>query len=112
MHFIDTGKRGLSAGDRNVIRSEILDTQGRHAGRMDADCVVTGIGKQLGGVCHGVLTLPDGQLVSQFAFDRSGSTRYQAIVGGTRAYAGMRGQAIVETDGSDEIEKFTIELDR
>ena len=111
-HFIDTGKHGVSAGDRNVVRSQVLNDAGKVIGRFDVDCVVTGTGKQLGGLCHGVITLPDGQLVGEFAFDRSGSARYQAIVGGTRAYAGMRGQATVETGGNDPVEKFTIELDR
>jgi hypothetical protein len=110
VHFVDTGKRGLSAGDRNVIRSEILDPQGHHAGRGDIDCVVTGVGKHLGGVCHGVLTLADGQIVAEFAWDRTGTATRQAIVGGTGRYLGMRGQAVVDTSGSDEREPFTIEL--
>ena len=28
-HFVDTGKRGLSAGDRNVARSQILNDAGK-----------------------------------------------------------------------------------
>jgi hypothetical protein len=112
VHFVDVGKRGLSAGDHNVVRSQILDTSGRVIGRMDIDCVVTGVGKQLGGLCHGVMTLPDGQIVGEFAFDRSGSSRYEALLGGTRRYAGMRGEAVVDTSGSDEHEAFTVELSR
>jgi hypothetical protein len=110
--FLDTGKRGVSPGDRNIVRSRILDTSGRAVGRADIDCVVTGTGRQLGGLCDVVITLPDGQLVGEFAFDRSGSSHYQAITGGTRRYAGMRGQAIIDTGGSDTHEPFTVELSR
>jgi hypothetical protein len=109
-HLVDTGKHGLSVGDHNITRSDILDTNGKVVGHADGDCVITGVGKQLGGVCHGVITLRDGQLVGVFAFGPGGSTRAQAIVGGTGAYAGAHGQAIVDVDGTDEHEPFTIEL--
>jgi hypothetical protein len=110
--FVDTGKHGLSAGDRNIVRSELLSPRGTVVGRADIDCVITGVGPALGGVCTGVLTLPDGQLVGEFAFDRSGSNRTQAITGGTGRYAHMSGEAIVDTSGSDSHEPFTIELTR
>jgi hypothetical protein len=111
-HFVDTGKHGLSAGDRNVVRSQIVDDGGKVVGRADIDCVVTGTGKQLGGLCHVVITLRDGQLVGEFAWDRSGSSRYQAIVGGTRRYAGMRGEAVADVNGTDDHEAFTVDLTR
>jgi hypothetical protein len=111
-HFIDLGRHGLSPGDHNVVRSQILNTDGKVVGRGDIDCVVTGAHKQLGGLCHVVITLPDGQIAGEAAFGRSGSSRYGAIVGGTRRYAGMSGQTIVDTSGSDAHEPFTVELSR
>jgi hypothetical protein len=111
-HFVDTGRHGLSAGDRNIVRSQILDRRGKVVGRGDIDCVITGVGRALGGVCHGVMTLPGGQVVGEFAFDRSGSRTEQAIVGGSGRYARMSGEAVVDTAGSDEHEAFTLVLRR
>lgn len=112
VHFVDTGKRGLSPGDHNIVRSQILDIRGRVVGRGDFDCVITGVGKQLGGICNVVMTLRDGQIAGESAFDRTGSSRYGAITGGTRRYAGMRGETIVDTTGTDEHEPFTVVLSR
>jgi hypothetical protein len=109
-HFIDTGKHGLSAGDRNIVNSDILNTRGVVVGRADIDCVITGVGKRLGGVCTGVMTLPHGQIVGQMAFDRSGSNPVQAITGGTGRYEHMTGHALVDTNGSDQHEPFTVVL--
>jgi hypothetical protein len=110
--FVDLGKRGLSIGDHDVTRSDILDSSGRLVGRSDGDCVITGVGAKLGGLCHGVLTLAGGQLVGEFAFGKSGSNRSQAIIGGTGKYAGAHGQAIVDTSGTDAHEPFVIQLIR
>jgi allene oxide cyclase-like protein len=108
--FIDLGKHGMSIGDHAVTRSDVLDPSGRLIGHSDGECVITGVGAQLGGLCHGVLTLAGGQLVGAFAWGRSGSNRYQAIIGGTGIYAGARGQAVVDTNGTDAHEPFVIEL--
>jgi hypothetical protein len=108
--FVDTGKKGLSVGDQQVGRSDILDTKGRRVGRMDGVCTVTGVGRNLGGVCQGVLTLHAGQLVGSFAWGRSGSSHLQAIVGGTGRYADAHGQFVVDTDGTDTHEDFVVEL--
>ena len=110
--FLDLGKHGQSAGDRLVTRSDILDTKGHVIGRADIDCVITGVQRHLGGLCHTVVTLPDGQLVSEFAWGRSGASRYAAIDGGTGKYAGAHGQTIADPSGSDKHEPFVVELMR
>jgi hypothetical protein len=110
--FIDTGKKGPSVGDQQIGRSDILDTSGRLVGRMDGVCTFTGVGRNLGGVCHGTLTLPGGQIAGEFAWGRSGSSHLQAIVGGTGRYADARGQFVVDANGTDQHENFTVELDR
>jgi hypothetical protein len=109
-HLVDTGKHGLSVGDHNVTRSDVLDTHGRVVGRADIDCLMTGVGEALGGLCNAVLTLRDGQLVSEFAFGPSGGARVAAVTGGTGAYAGARGVSIVDVNRTDRHEPFTIEL--
>src|SRR5215468_4104743 len=50
--FVDTGKRGPSPGDHNVVRSDVLDRAGKRVGRLDLDCVITGVGRNMGGLCH------------------------------------------------------------
>ena len=67
VHFVDLGKHGLTVGDRNSIRSDVLDPQGHVVGRFDFDCDVTGVGRHLGGVCHGALTLAGGQIAGESA---------------------------------------------
>jgi hypothetical protein len=109
-HFTDLGRHGVSVGDHNVIRSDVLNPHGKLVGRLDADCTITGIGSKIGGLCHGAMTLPGGQLVVEFAWGRSGSTTLQAILGGTGKYEGARGQAIVDIHGSDSHETFVVEL--
>jgi hypothetical protein len=108
--FIDTGEKGLSVGDQQVGRSDVLDTKGRRVGRLDGVCTITGVGRALGGLCSGVLTLRDGQIAGQFAWGHSGSSHLQAVVGGTGRYAGARGQFVVDTNGTDEREDFTVVL--
>lgn len=108
--FVDEGRKGLSVGDRQIVRSDVLDPRGGLVGRFDAVCTVTGVGTALGGVCQGVLTLKGGQLAGSFAWGRSGSSRLQAIVGGTGRYAGARGQFVVDTSGTERREPFTVEL--
>lgn len=73
-------------------------------------CTITGVGRALGGLCSGVLTLRDGQIAGQFAWGHSGSSHLQAVVGGTGRYAGARGQFVVDTNGTDEREDFTVVL--
>src|SRR5690242_626863 len=111
-HFIDNGRRGLSAGDRNIVNSQILNARGAVVGRADIDCVITGTKRRMGGACTAVLTLPGGQVVGQMAFDRSGSNPVQAVTGGTGRYEHMTGQALVDTSGTDSHEPFTLELSR
>jgi hypothetical protein len=108
--FIDTGPKGLSAGDQQIGRSDVLDTKGHLVGRLDGVCTVTGVRHHLGGICHGVLTLADGQIAGEFAWGHSGSAHRQAIVGGTGRYRGARGQFVVDTKGTDQHEDFTVVL--
>jgi hypothetical protein len=96
--FLDEGKRGLSSGDHRLVVSRIFTPAGRRIGRLDADCVITGVGALFGGTCHGVLTLPRGQIAGESAFSRASDrarTVHQAITGGTDAFRGARGQFVV-----------------
>jgi len=96
--FVDTGKQGPSPGDRNVISAEVLNTKGHQIGRFGFDCTVTSAARPIAGVCHGVVTLPNGQITGESGFGPSGEAHRQAITGGTRHYRGARGQFLVGKD--------------
>jgi hypothetical protein len=107
--FVDTGKPGPSPGDRNVINAEVLNPHGHQIGHLGFDCTVTSADKPIQGVCHGALTLPDGQISGESAFGPSGEAHRQAITGGTRHYRGARGQFLVGKD-SGRGTHVTVEL--
>jgi hypothetical protein len=75
--FIDEKPQGVSPGDHHTISSDVFDMKHRLVGRADFDCVVTGIGKRLGGLCESV------------------EAPVQAITGGTGAYKAARGQFVI-----------------
>lgn len=108
-NFVDLGKPGLSQGDRHTIMSDIFDEKHNRVGRADFDCIVTGVGKRIGGMCNGVLTLPKGQLTGQSAWGKSEEAQEQAITGGTGAYAGARGQFVIEKANASGT-PFVVEL--
>jgi hypothetical protein len=107
--FVDLGPKGVSPGDRNEVVSDILTPDGRRIGRADLDCSLTGVGPHMGGTCSGGMTLPGGQLSANGAFGPSGSSRLQAITGGTGRFIGARGQFLV-SDGTDARTPIVIEL--
>ncbi|MGN6379777.1 MAG: hypothetical protein ACTHNU_12550 [Gaiellales bacterium] len=110
-HLADQGPKGLSAGDRLLIVSDVLTPAGRRIGRLDFVCTITGEGKLAGGSCQGALTLPGGQIHGSEAFGASGLNRFQAITGGTGKYIGAKGQFVVG-DGTDAHTPFVVELVR
>jgi hypothetical protein len=90
--YVDAKPAGMSPGDHHTISSDIYDTNHRLVGRADFDCVVTGAGKRLGGLCETVLTLPKGQISGESAWGREQEAPIGMITGGTGAYRLARGQ--------------------
>jgi hypothetical protein len=93
--FIDEKPQGVSPGDHHTISSDVFDMKHRLVGRADFDCVVTGIGKRLGGLCESVLRLPDGQISGESGWGKEQEAPVQAITGGTGAYKAARGQFVI-----------------
>ena len=100
----------LSPGDMFVLTNPIVDNSGKHIGKLRATCTVTSGGKtaaKAGGICVGVFSLPNGTLdamVNQTNLDST--TTAGAIVGGTGAYAGARGNFLsksTKTGGNDTV---------
>jgi hypothetical protein len=90
-------------GDQFAFTSDVLTRAGKHAGEIDATCVVTRGGPAGRSVCTGIMGLAGGQLslVAEAPIaDVTGSTSI-AIVGGTGAYEGATGQILSKSRGAN-----------
>jgi len=87
----DAKPAGQSAGDIGY-ETGTLSTHGKHIGRFQGVCTQLPQGSSQ---CSFTLGLPDGQILIQAAYGpgfNTGAVAQEAIVGGTGAYAGIRGQ--------------------
>jgi hypothetical protein len=89
---VDTKPAGPSAGDLGYVAGKLFKA-GKPVGRYTGVCAQFTGGNQQ---CTFVLGLPDGQIISTAGYGPSmnvGKIAHEAIVGGTGAYEGARGQA-------------------
>jgi hypothetical protein len=107
--YLDAKPAGLSPGDHHTISSDIYDTKHHLVGRADFDCVVTGVGKRLGGLCETVLRLPKGQISGESAWGREQEAPVGIVTGGTGAYRLARGQIVLAPEAKAGT-PFTVEL--
>ena len=77
-------------GDQFVFTSEVRTRAGKHAGWIDATCIVARGGTHTRGPCYGVFSFKGGQLMGIAEFGESNVTNV-VIVGGTGAYRGATG---------------------
>jgi hypothetical protein len=103
---VDTGVRGTSPGDVEVVRLRLLERgTGKTLGRAELVCTFAdGIRSR---VCHGTYVLPRGKLVV------SGSLLYRrfyelAVVGGTGLYDNARGTVTVTRTHTRPIRDFVV----
>jgi hypothetical protein len=88
---IDAKPAGPSPGDLGYVSGKLFKA-GRPVGRYTGVCAQLPGGNQQ---CTFVLGLPDGQIVSTAGYGPGmnvGTVAHEAIVGGTGAYEGVRGQ--------------------
>jgi hypothetical protein len=114
--FLDLGAPGPSLGDQLVF-SEILYKRGREAGTSGVVCVVTETMPPYTVVafhCVGTLSLRGGQITLQGLIEVQGEDDpgpfTVAITGGTGAYRGASGEAVVR-DVSDDITIYKLRFD-
>ena len=88
---VDNRPRGASPGDLLGFR-ETLTAGGRRVGRGHGTCVA--VSRTLAD-CSVTTVLSDGMIVGRFTQDSTQRTITAAIVGGTGAYDGARGEATV-----------------
>ena len=106
-NFIDNPPRqGRNAaplmGDQFAFTSELLTRAGKHAGYIDATCMVTRGGERGAGTCYGTFLLKGGQLAGIAGINfASGSVDHIAIVGGTGAYEGVTGSVVSRSRGEN-----------
>src|SRR5579862_4131715 len=82
----------FSAGDSFVFTSELRTPGGKHAGWLDASCVAITGGAKAVTECTGAFRLAGGELILSASPSQSNGPTDIAILGGTGAYAGVRGQ--------------------
>jgi hypothetical protein len=106
-NFIDNPPRqGRNAaplmGDQFAFSSELLTKSGKHAGYIDATCMVTRGGVRGAGTCYGTFLLKGGELagIAGISF-ASESIDHIAIVGGTGAYEGVTGSIVSRSRGEN-----------
>jgi hypothetical protein len=90
----------FSPGDSFVFTSELRTPSGKHAGWLDASCIAITGGKSGVTSCEGVFRLAGGQLILAAAPPQTDGPTDIAIIGGTGAYAGVRGQVHSVTTSS------------
>ena len=105
-HFIDNPPLGgqnqpPSLGDSFVFTNELLTRSGMRAGTIRAVCNVTSGEPIFTLTCFGTLGLKGGQLAAVTTIRGEARTQRIAIVGGTGAYAGARGEVISVDRGED-----------
>jgi hypothetical protein len=106
-NFIDNPPRqGRNAaplmGDQFAFSSELLTKSGKHAGFIDATCMVTRGGQRGAGTCYGTFLLKGGQLAGIAAINfASEGVDHIAIVGGTGVYEGVTGSIASHSRGDN-----------
>ena len=96
---VDTGESGDSPGDLFVFDQPLLGPHGNNIGNNSGVCIRTRTGHSL--QCQWTLTLKDGNIqLAGRDFDKGVSNI--AIVGGTDAYSGIRGdmESVNNGDGT------------
>ena len=97
--FVDNPpRRRESAGDMVIVTGRLRAADGSARGRLQAYFVATKGGnfeRAFRGQVSGTLMLPDGDIVLEGVTDDRRDQEPLAIAGGTGAYAGARGTAVV-----------------
>jgi len=107
----DTGHKGPSIGDMQVVRGSVFKTDGKtRVGSYEGTCSM--IAPDGSTTCTFIIGRPEGQLVISAAYGKGyneGSTAHEAIVGGTGAYSNAHGEVLDHETGR-KTATATIEL--
>jgi hypothetical protein len=105
--FVDNAPKGRSpsVGDVFIYTNPVFT---RHGGRVGSDYRVCTVVGSLVMSCTGTLQLPNGQLMLQSLGAAQAGTS-EAVVGGTGAFVGARGQLTAHTTGKHTTIDITLE---
>ena len=106
---VDLGKKGPSLGDERVVSDSLLDTKGKKVGHDGGVCTFTSLTPPEA-ACHITFFLARGQIAIQF-LNSPPPRKLAAIVGGTGAYRGARGEAVI-IEGPKQTGRVTFALTR
>ena len=90
---LDLGKKGPSVGDERIFADSLLDAKGKKVGHDAGVCTFTSLAPPEA-ACQITFFLPRGQIATQF-LNAPPPHKVAAIVGGTGAYRGARGEAVI-----------------
>lgn len=90
---LDLGKKGPSIGDERIVADSLLDAKGKKVGHDAGVCTFTSLAPPEA-ACNITFFLPRGQIATQF-LNAPPPHKVTAIVGGTGAYRGTRGEAVI-----------------
>jgi len=106
-NFVDNPPRqGFNAppliGDQFAFTSELLTRSGKHAGFLEATCMVARGGVHASGPCYGSFLLKGGQIAGITTVPLFGNApTHIAIVGGTGVYEGVTGSVLSVSRGDN-----------
>ena len=101
--YLDAGVRGYSRGDRNVFWGPLVWASDRSAaGELDGSCTVIRptVPRE---ECDVELLLPRGVITLSGPFRAPGIAEL-AVIGGTRGYANVRGDAVIDVTMPPDVE--------
>jgi hypothetical protein len=116
-HLVDNPPLGgpnkpPSQGDAFVFVSKLVTKSGKPAGMLYASCTAVTGGKDSANQCLGNFSLAGGELIASAVVrgEDNGPTNI-AIIGGTKAYAGMRGSVVsvpLDKNNNRSADTFTL----
>src|SRR5205823_13344437 len=106
---VDLGKEGPSVGDERIFADSLLDAKGRKVGHDAGVCTFTSLAPPEA-ACYITFFLSGGQIATQF-LNAPPPRKLAAIVGGTGAYRGARGEAVI-IEGPKQTGRVTFALTR
>jgi hypothetical protein len=104
---LDLGKKGPSVGDERIFADSLLDAKGRKVGHDAGVCTFTTLAPPEA-ACYITFFLSGGQIATQF-LNAPPPRKVAAIVGGTGAYRGARGEAVI-VEGPKQTGTVTFQL--